>query len=72
MPHCNIHLLVKGHLCGLNFLAIVHRVVMHIAEQVSVEQDVKSFGHMPRSRIAGSLRFFCFALFFNNSPHQFP
>lgn len=40
---------VEGHLSCFYFLAIVNRVTMKKLGQVSVEQDVKSFGH--RSRV---------------------
>lgn len=38
-----IHLSVEGHLVCFHFLAILDRLLMTVAEQVSVEQDVKPF-----------------------------
>lgn len=35
------------------FLPIVNRASMNMAEQISVEQDVKSFWPMPSNRTAG-------------------
>lgn len=37
-------------ICQLfHFLAIVNRTALNVAEQLSVEQKLKSFGHMPRN-----------------------
>ena len=36
-----------------HFLAIVARIAMNIAKQVSVEQNVESFGHHLRSGVSG-------------------
>lgn len=43
-------------------LAIVNRMAMSMAEQVSVEQDVESSGHIPRSGIAGPYGRFRFSI----------
>lgn len=32
----------------------VNRMSMNTSKQVSVEQDMESFGHLPRSEVAGS------------------
>lgn len=37
--------LADGYLCYFHLLVIVHKASMNIAEQVSVEKDVSSFGH---------------------------
>lgn len=44
---------VEGHLDCFYSLAIVHRTAMNIAEQVSVECDVGSCGHMSKSGVDG-------------------
>jgi len=36
-----------------HFLAIMNRTAVNTARQMSVEEDVESFGHMPRVAIAG-------------------
>lgn len=56
----SIHLLVVGHLGCFHFLAIVYRTAMNMSEQVSVEDDIESFGHMPTSITAGSCSRFIF------------
>lgn len=50
---CIIHAYVKGHLGCLHFLTIVNGAAMNMDEKVSVEYDVKSFGHTPRSSMTG-------------------
>lgn len=50
-----------------HFCAMVNRVAMNIAEQVSVEKDVKSFVNMASSSIAGSYRRLIFS--FDGFPH---
>ena len=41
-----VYLLAEGHFKLFHLVAVVDRVAMNIAEQVSVEKDIKSFGHI--------------------------
>jgi hypothetical protein len=41
------------HLNWFHLLTYVTRAAINIAEQVSMEQHVKSFGHVPKSGTAG-------------------
>ena len=49
-----IHSSVEGHLGCFQFLTIMNKTAMNIVEQVSLWYGGASFGHMPRSGIAGS------------------
>lgn len=44
---------IESHLGCLYILAVVNRVAMNVSEQLSVEKNVETFGHMPRLGIAG-------------------
>ena len=43
-----------GHLGCLHFEASVNKAAMNMNEQASPQKDKKSFGYIPKSRIAGS------------------
>ena len=43
---CLVHSFAEGHFQFFHLLAVVDRIVINIAEQVSVEQESKSFGHI--------------------------
>ena len=58
-----VHLLVEECLC-FHFLAIVNRVSMNMAEQISVKWNIKSFGYMPKCGVVGS-----YGYLFENSSH---
>lgn len=60
-----ICLSVEGHLSGFHVPAIVNKAEMNIVEQVSVKEDVESFGNMPYSIVlpAGSYDRFIFSFF---------
>lgn len=44
---------IESHLGWLYILAVVNRVAMNVTEQLSLENNVKTFGHMPNPGIAG-------------------
>ena len=54
---CTISLLLPGEepLGCLHFLAVMNRAAVNMAKQVSVEQDSKSFGHMPESSVVNRI-----------------
>lgn len=54
-----IHSSVTGHLGCFRFLVVVTRASVNMAEQGSV-QYAESFGHVPRSAVAGSYGRFVF------------
>lgn len=60
-------MLVAGHLGCFDFLAIVKRGTINMANQVSGEYDTESLGHMLRSAMGGSHGRFLFSVF-ENSP----
>lgn len=71
IPQCIcITFLINCSLVCFHFLDIINRVPMNKAEQVSVENDVMSFGNMPSSGIAWPYGIFIFS-FFENSMHLF-
>lgn len=49
-----IHSSVDRHLVCFQFPAITNRLAMNIVEQVSLQEDVQSFGYMPQSGVARS------------------
>lgn len=55
-----VHSSGEGHLGCFNLLVIVIRAAVHMAEQVSMEEDVESFGHILKSGKDGSYRFLVF------------
>lgn len=77
VPHFHYSSVAERYLGLFHSLATVTMVVvaLNIAEKVSVEQDVKSSGNMPRSHIAEShSKFICSDLrvyWFTEWPHQF-
>lgn len=56
-----MNLLIVGYLGCFHNLTTVNRVAVNMADQVSVEQDIKSLAHMPRSHIARSHGRFTFS-----------
>lgn len=63
-----IHLSVEGRFGCFHSLLSVNKAPMIQAEQVSVEWDMKSFGHMPRSGHMVDLGGFCFCFLFCSLP----
>lgn len=52
-----------------DILAIVNGASINMAEQLSMEQDVETLGHEPRSGITGSWDRFCLlAIVFEHDP----
>lgn len=43
------HSFIEVQLACINFITIVMRMAMSLDEQVFVDQEVESFGHMPRT-----------------------
>lgn len=56
----------------ITFPGIVSKVAMNLAEQVSVEENVKSFGHMATRGIIGlyGRSIFCFLRFVHTDSHS--
>ena len=48
-----IHLSLEGYLDCCHSLAVVNRAAVNTNEQISVEKNVKSFGHVLSSGING-------------------